>query len=182
MKTKSNPPSPDSQTPGGVPWPQSCTCSAGITADKTYRWEQNTRFLGLFSLLEAQRVEKNTPTSRARLSLEPQYSEPGSHQPLDQWGTPADSGYSWSRRCKTLAPRPSDSLLSDAAWAGRGPPGGLRGRCASGTRPGVYYQHGPGAPTRSSTEKSPARVARYEGHGQGGRGRTGSLRASASSA
>lgn len=88
MQTKPNPPPPDSQPPGGVPWPQSCPCCAGITADKTYRWEQNTHFLGLFSLLEAQRVEKDTPTSRARLSLEPQDSEPGSHQPLDQWGSP----------------------------------------------------------------------------------------------
>ena len=33
-----------------------------------------------------------------------------------------------------MAPRPSDSFLSDAAWAGQGPPGGLLGRCASGAK------------------------------------------------
>ncbi|XP_070317700.1 collagen alpha-2(I) chain-like [Odocoileus virginianus] len=116
---KIQPPPPDSQPPGGVPWPQSCAYSAGIAADKTYRWEQNTRLLGLFSGLEAQKVGKDTPTSRARLSLEPQDSEPGSHQPLDQWGTPADSGFSWSRRCRTCSTPLGLSLIRRClGWSG----------------------------------------------------------------
>lgn len=99
------------------------------------------------------RWKRTHPPAGRASHWNPRIRSQGPTSPWTSGEALADSGFSWSRRWRTLAPRPSDSLLSDAAWAGRGPPGGLRRRCASGTRPGIYYQRGAGAPTRSSSAK-----------------------------
>lgn len=126
-------PFPGPPIPLRVTRPQSCTSGSGITADKTYLWGQNTRYQELFSGLEGQRVETDTPTRGARLSLGgTQVPEPksGPRQSSGAIGEPPRiPGFPGAG---ASAPRPSDSFLSDSAWAGRGPPGGLLGRCARG--------------------------------------------------
>lgn len=131
MQARSAPPPPGPPRPDPRPNRKVALLEPG-SQTKICLWEQNTRLRELFSGLEGQGVETDTPTAgRALSAVEPGIPEsrdPAPPIPQSGSGAPANSGFPGAG---ALAPRPSEPFLSDAARAGRGPPGGLRGRCAN---------------------------------------------------
>lgn len=89
VPTRSAPPLPRAPPKAQrVTRPQSYTSGSGFTEDKTCLGGQNTRFQELFSGLEGQRVETDTPTRGARLCLRcsrrSQSRGPSPASPLEQ--------------------------------------------------------------------------------------------------
>lgn len=180
----------DPQPPRPVQRPQSCTSRTGNHRRQKPIFENKIPASRSSSPgWKARGWKRTLPPSGQASRWNPRSRSRGPASPRRSGEDPAESRFSWSRRCRTLAPRPSDSFLSDAAWAGRGPPGGLRGRCASGAKHRAERTPRTSAiytalerPPDLARKGAPGERLGGEGHGQGGRGRTGSLRASMSSA
>lgn len=180
----------DPQPPRPVQRPQSCTSRTGNHRRQKPIFENKIPASRSSSPgWKARGWKRTLPPSGQASRWNPRSRSRGPASPRRSGEDPAESRFSWSRRCRTLAPRPSDSFLSDAAWAGRGPPGGLRGRCASGAKHRAERTPRTSAiytalerPPDLARKGAPGEGLGGEGHGQRGRGRTGSLRASMSSA
>lgn len=119
------PPGPQPSCP--APWLQSYTSSAGMARIQNPFWEQSTASRRSASS-EGQRAEADTPT---RFSSPPDPSsrtgDPCPSCPNKNWGPRRTLCFLEEGSIGPSVPRPSDAFLSDAAWEGRGPPGGCTG-------------------------------------------------------